>query len=139
MCFNKQLEAKAVQLESDITAFKVLNVSKQIISSPMQDTNWTLGKKKIERKFDPSIDSVRVVKGFHSFKSIGNALDYFALLGTLKTKNKLFIVTIPAGSKVYINNTQYCSNQIILEDLKPIDLTKFRVIYDKRKNKKQSK
>lgn len=118
MCFSKAFYAKAKKTTEDIVCFKILLKKGTKLYSPIQ--KWSKWEKDVvveADEFKTSIQGCNVHNGLHSFKSLQAAILYKKYM---PEENKVFIARIPAGSKVYINDEQYCSDKLIIENAKPL-------------------
>lgn len=131
MCFTtKKSHEKAQPAPYDLTGFKVLEVRGDLLRSPIQSgTKWTMGKSKTASKFEEQASWSSVNQGLHCFNSLQNAIKGWTNLKTSKSE-KIFLVTIPQGTLVYMNDSQYCAKKMILENVEPV---KFKKVPKKKK------
>lgn len=124
MCFDaKRIHGKAKKITSDLTGFKVLK-GKKILRSPIRTGfKWNVGEVMEELDFENKADYIgRVHTGFHCFRTLRDLIDGYVL----GRSDKIYLVRIPAGSLVHINDTQYCSNQMMVENYEPLKEIKRR-------------
>lgn len=122
MCFSTVRNAKATPAKSDISAFKVLRVEGDVIKSPIRDNRWTQGKVKIAHGFVAQSPWGSVFGGIHCYRSVTDAQSGFVRTTLSNSKEKIFLVTIPKGTLVYTNDTQYCAERVKLELLRPLQM-----------------
>ena len=121
MCFTtKNFGGTAEVTLRDLTGFKVLMVKNKKLLSPIRDTKWTLGKVKIVKDFQKTAMYNSIHKGIHCYKTLTDAIRGFNDVKKKNSERKIFLVTIPKGTLVHINDTQYCAQKVILEDMKPL-------------------
>lgn len=127
---------EAHRAKEDMTCYKVLRVSDDLLFSPVQGMHYIPAKvyrltnifgmtKKLKLiKADDWMNNSYIEKGFHSFQKLRNAQEYNSFLHTVSKSrykpslNKTTIVfdcTIPKGSQYYINEIgQMVSNKIVV-------------------------
>lgn len=126
MCFRtKEYYERAIPAATNITAFKVLSVnSSRKIYSPIQfGVEWKHGSVKIAPNFKSQATYRSISHGIHCFKSITDAWEMFDDSKAGQGARKVFLVTIPMGTLMYENGTQYCAERVILERYNPIKVT----------------
>lgn len=115
MCFNSKLNEKAKKTTEDIVCFKILKDLKRGLSSPIRKKApvWHLGQVVDDsKKFQKKANRFSVDEGIHALRTLTDAKNYKQ---GMSTRAKIYVARIPAGSLVYKNNTQYCSNKLVVE------------------------
>jgi hypothetical protein len=120
MCFRTSKSGeKPVKTKEDIVAFKILLLSPKFgYRSPFQKkARWKVGEVKDDPDFQKVSDYYKdVEQGIHSFRTFDDAYNYYHRTSA----HKIVLATIPAGSLVYKNDTQYCSNALRIDAIMPL-------------------
>lgn len=112
MCFiAKKINSRPSITKVPITCFKVLTGIKRLKSPYRSSQGWTKGKQVTVTDFQKMASFGCVYRGIHSFITLKEAQS-ICLRG-----RKVYLATIPIGSYVYTNETQYCSDKLIIEDI----------------------
>jgi len=120
MCFTTKLGQSAVITDQDITAFKVLTKEKNELSSPFRRMKWKLGGTKKVTKFTSNPLGRSVYHGIHCYKSLPALIRDWDGAGKRGNCYQIYLITIPKGTMVHINDTEYCAEKVTLENLAPI-------------------
>lgn len=121
MCFHKTVRDEFPAINGvEITGFKVLKrVGTEWVSPIRGGIGWKLGKTKKLKNWENTPSHYSVNRGLHCYRSLTEAERNF-VTNRKDCVYKVFLVTIPIGAKVYINNSQYCTDTMRLENLRPI-------------------
>lgn len=118
MCFyTNKMKGIAKIVETPITGFKRFKKKGDVLSSPyIHKCKWKFSEEKLETGFEKIAHNYEVNVGLHCYKSLTEALFHRG------RGEKVYMVNIPVGALVHENDTQYCSNKMIVEpyDLKPV-------------------
>lgn len=112
MCFTTdKSNSKPTKTKVPITCFKVLTGTLRLRSPYRHTQRWIKGNRVEVKDFQKVPESRCVYRGIHSFVTLKEAQS-ICLRG-----RKVYLATIPIGSYVYKNATQYCSNALIIENI----------------------
>jgi hypothetical protein len=115
MCFTTATYgARAKKTKSDIVAFKILKGIKQLSSPFQKRQKWVKGQEVEANGFEKKAVTRSINIGLHSFKTLQDARDYKSAHAP---SGKIFLARIPAGSYVHTNESQYCSDKLIIENV----------------------